>query len=89
MDRPGIDHIEATSPGFLGADRQDIIEKHYVITTRRYGSGGRWEVVVHHEGQDWTLPDAVLTAIRRHYDTIIDKQRRDNGRNAAAAQPRG
>ncbi len=82
-DKPTYDTINRETPGFLGNARQDIIEKHYIITTRRYGSGGRWEVVINHEGKDWRLPDEVLAAIRRHYETIIKAQRQENAEESA------
>ena len=81
-DKQAMADILANAPGFLGRDRKDLLEYHFVVTTRRYGSGGEWEVVVHFpDGEDRTIPEPVLTAMRRHYDSIIKAQARDNAAN--------
>lgn len=81
-DKQGIDAINSKGPGFLGSARKDIIEQHYIITTRRYDSG-RWEVVVHQGGEDHHLPDEVLAVIRRHYAAIIKTQQQERGEEQA------
>ena len=81
-DKQAIADIQANSPGFLGRDRKDLLEYHFVVTTRRYGSGGEWEVAIHFpDGEDRILPEPVLSVIRRHYDSIIKAQAKDNAAN--------
>ena len=84
-DRKAMEEIQANRPGYLGRSRKDLLEYHFVITTRRYGSGGEWEVEIHFpDGEDRTLPEEVLDAINRQRKSIIEAQRKDN---AAGRQP--
>ena len=72
--------ITSESPGFLGHGRKDLIERHFIVTTRRYGSGGRWEAVVIdvNGNTEITMPEEVLEALRQQRESILDAQRKDN-----------
>ena len=72
-------------PGFLGQQRESVIERHYVVTTRRFGR--RWEAVVETtgtEGVRWEIPTEVLDRLIEHRKLIIAAQRSDRAREAAA-----
>lgn len=65
--RSEIRAIEDESPGFLGHDRQDIIERHYIVSSKRFGSGGRWEgeVIDVANNTAVVMPEEVLDALRQ------------------------
>lgn len=78
--RNEIRAIEDETPGFLGREREDLIERHFIVTTRRYGSGGYWEaeaIDVHHN-VSILMPEEVLEALRQQRESIISAQRKDN-----------
>ena len=87
--RSEVQAIEAESPGFLGRAQKDLIEKHYVVSTKRFGSGGRWEVTVDdvHDNKTMILPDVVVKKIASHQDSIIKAQRSDNAEGRTPPRP--
>ena len=78
--RNDIKAIEDESPGFLGHDRLDVIERHYIVSSKRYGSGGRWEAEVIDVGNNVAIlmPEEVLDALNQQRESIIKSQRQDN-----------
>ena len=78
--------LEDESPGFLGRDRQDVIERHYIVSTKRYGSGGRWEGEVIDVANNVAIlmPEEVLDGLNQQRESILKSQRQDIAEETAA-----
>ena len=82
-----LEQIRQGRPGFLGQAREAVVERHYVVSTRR--AGRNWEARVETSGKDgvvWEIPSAVLDALIAHRQVISAAQRSDQSREAAAAR---